>query len=197
MGGDIGCDPWAASASVPADDAHAAGNEFWVRLPIVLPPEGVRASPAAAPIPARRFLPRTRVLLVEDILANQLVTATLLRREGHMVDIAGNGEAALHAVAMRPYDMVFMDIFMPGMSGLEVARRIRAMPPAAGTVPILALTANVSSDDQAMCREAGMNGLLAKPVALPELLDALASRVWANSAVAYPATCWAAWSRSA
>ncbi|HEY1931173.1 MAG TPA: PAS-domain containing protein [Acetobacteraceae bacterium] len=178
MGGDIGCDPWAASSTAPADDAHAAGNEFWVRLPIVLPPEGVRASPAAAPIPARRFLPRTRVLLVEDILANQLVTATLLRREGHMVDIAGNGEAALHAVAMRPYDMVFMDIFMPGMSGLEVARRIRAMPPPAGTVPILALTANVSSDDQAMCREAGMNGLLAKPVALPELLDALAGRVW-------------------
>ena len=178
MGGDIGCDPWAASASGPLDDAHAAGNEFWVRLPIVLPPEGVRPSPAASTVPARRFLPRTRILLVEDILANQIVTATLLRREGHMVDIAGNGETALHAVASRPYDLVFMDIFMPGMSGLEVARRIRALPPPAGTVPIIALTANVSTDDQAMCREAGMNGLLAKPVALPELLSALASRAW-------------------
>ena len=91
MGGEIGCDPWMA------EDGHA-GNEFWVRLPIAPLPDG-RGEPSGADVPIRRILPRTRILLVEDILANQLVTATLLRREGHLVDIAGNGEEALQAVA--------------------------------------------------------------------------------------------------
>ncbi len=178
MGGDIGCDPWGAARSSAAGEGRAAGNEFWVRLPIVLPPEGARPLPVLPPPPAKRVLPRTRILLVEDILANQLVTATLLRREGHMVDVAGDGEAASLAVVVRAYDLVFMDIFMPGTNGLDVARRIRALPPPAGSVPIIALTANASADDERMCREAGMNGVLDKPVALPELLDALAMHVW-------------------
>ena len=95
-----------------------------------------------------------------------------------MVDVAGDGEAASRAVASRPYDLVFMDIFMPGTNGLEVARRIRALSPPAGSVPIIALTANVSADDERMYREAGMNGVLDKPVAMSELLGALATRVW-------------------
>jgi signal transduction histidine kinase/HPt (histidine-containing phosphotransfer) domain-containing protein/ActR/RegA family two-component response regulator len=178
MGGDIGCDPWAEPLSSAADELHASGNEFWMRLPIVLPPERVRRSADSTPLPARRILPRTRILLVEDILANQFLTATLLRREGHMVDTSSDGAAASRAVGTRPYDIVLMDIFMPDMSGLDVARRIRALPPPAGTVPIVALTANVSVDDQRMCREAGMNGVLDKPVSLPELLGALAAHVW-------------------
>jgi signal transduction histidine kinase/DNA-binding NarL/FixJ family response regulator len=170
MGGQIGCEPWIA------EDGHA-GNEFWVRLPIAPLPD-LRQTPLGTEAPVRRVLPRSRVLLVEDILANQLVTATLLRREGHLVDIAVNGAEALQTVARRPYDLVLMDIFMPGMSGFDVARRIRAMPGPAGTVPIVALTANVSPDDQALCREAGMNRLLPKPVALSDLVQALAELAW-------------------
>ncbi len=169
MGGDIGCDPWLA------EDGRA-GNEFWVRLPIAPRPDDARA--AGSDLAVRRVLPRTRILLVEDILANQLVTATLLRREGHLVDIAANGDEALQAVSHRPYDLVFMDIFMPGMSGFEVARRIREMPAPAGSMPIVALTANVSPDDQAQCRDSGMNRLLGKPVALAELTEALAELAW-------------------
>ena len=169
MGGQIGCEPWTA------EDGQA-GNEFRVRLPIAPLPD-IR-QPASAAFPARRILPRTRILLVEDILANQLVTATLLRREGHLVDIATNGAEALQAVAQLPYDLVFMDIFMPGMSGFDVARRIRSMPSPAGSMPIVALTANVSPDDRALCREAGMNQLLGKPVALPELVQALGELAW-------------------
>jgi len=157
---------------------HAAGNEFWVRLPIVLPPEGIGRSLVAPPAAARRILPRTRILLVEDVLASQLVTATLLRREGHMVDTIGDGRAAVRAVATHPYDIVFLDIFLPEMSGMDVARRIRALPPPAGTVPIVALSATVSADDRRLCREVDMNGVLTKPAALSELLDALARHVW-------------------
>jgi len=178
MGGDIGCDPWTDPRSGAGDEVRAAGNEFWVRLPIVLPPEGVGRSPVLPPLAARRILPRTRILLVEDVPANQLVTATLLRGEGHMVDTVGDGTAVSRAVATHPYDIVFMDIFLPDMSGLDAARGIRALPPPVGTVPIVALTANISADDQRMCREAAMNDILNKPVALPELLDALATHVW-------------------
>ena len=124
------------------------------------------------------MLPRTRILLVEDIVANQLVTATLLRREGHMVDIAGNGEAAVQAVASQPYDLVFMDIYMPGMSGLETTQRIRSLGGPAATVPIVALTANVCPEDAAMCAAAGMNGILGKPVALADCWTRLARYVW-------------------
>ena len=160
-----------------AEDGHA-GNEFWVRLPIAPLPDGEARTTAGVEQPARRVLPHARILLVEDILANQLVTATLLRREGHLVDIAANGGDALWATAHQPYDLVFMDIFMPGMSGFEVARRIRAIPGPARNVPIVALTANMSPDDHAMCREAGMNRLLGKPVALPDLVQALADLAW-------------------
>ena len=114
MGGEIGCDPWMA------EDGHA-GNEFWVRLPIAPLPDVQQAQ--GADLPIRRILPRTRILLVEDILANQLVTATLLRREGHLVDIAINGGEALQAVARHS--------LRPGVHGHIHARheRVRRCPP--------------------------------------------------------------------
>lgn len=171
MGGEIGCMPWAAAPEHP-------GNEFWVRLPVAaLPTQPPDAEPPAGP-EAYRVLPRTRILLVDDVVANQLVTATLLRREGHMVDIASTGEAAIQAIRRTPYDLVFMDVFMPGLGGLETTQRIRTMRGPSETVPILALTANVSSEDQTIARQAGMDGLLGKPVALSDLLDAIARHVW-------------------
>jgi signal transduction histidine kinase/DNA-binding NarL/FixJ family response regulator len=174
MGGEVDCEPWMAPDG-------RIGNEFWVRLPLAPVPAGARPAPAAAEELPR--LPRTRILLVEDILANQLITATLLRREGHMVDIAGSGPAALDAVARQPYDAVLMDIYMPGMGGLAVARQIRALPGAAGRVPIIALTANVGADERLECQRAGMNDLLSKPAVLQDLLAALARHVWAGAPV--------------
>jgi CheY-like chemotaxis protein len=135
-------------------------------------------APVRPEVQSRRWLPRTRILLVEDILANQLVTSTLLRREGHLVDIAGNAQEAIAAVASQPYDLIFMDIFMPGMSGFDTARQIRGTAGPAATVPIVALTANVCPEDQALCASAGMNEMLGKPVSLQELLDAIARHVW-------------------
>jgi signal transduction histidine kinase len=170
MGGDIGCAPWMAENA-------QGGNEFWLRVPIVPLPAAQRR-PAAPEPQGRRILPRTRILLVEDVPANQLITTTLLRREGHAVDVASDGAQALAMVARCPYDLVFMDIFMPGMNGFVAARRVRGLPPPAGLVPIVALTASMTPDDQALCREAGMNRLLGKPIALPELVQAIADLAW-------------------
>ena len=123
-------------------------------------------------------MPRTRILLVEDILANQLVTATQLRREGHLVDIASSGPEAISVAASRPYDLVLMDIFMPGMDGLETTQRIRALGGPAAHVPIIALTASVDAEGEAQCLDAGMSGMLGKPVSLSDLLDVIARYVW-------------------
>lgn len=175
MGGDIGCMVWTLGG-------RDAGNEFWLTLPIKPPAAATGARPSRPDARLTRPLPRTRVLLVEDILANQLVTATLLRREGHLVDVANSGPEAMRFVANRPYDLVLMDIFMPGMGGLEATRRIRAMRGPAAKAPIVALTANISSEDHAACLAAGMNGMLGKPVAMAELLNAIARYVWPHRA---------------
>jgi len=172
MGGQIGCAPWMT------EDGRS-GNEFWILLPIE-PLPAVQRRPSAAPGSMRRILPRTHVLLVEDVLANQLVTATLLRREGHLVDVASDGAQALELLSRRPYDLVFMDIFMPGMNGFDVTRELRRLAPPAGTLPVVALTASLTLEDQALGREAGMSRLLGKPVALPELLQAIADLAWSG-----------------
>ena len=171
MGGEIGCRTWVS------EDGHA-GNEFWVRLPQAPLPAGARPRSATPDAPPRLVLPRTRILLVEDIAANQLITALLLRREGHMVDVAGTGEAALRAVGRLPYDLVFTDLHLPGIDGFELARQIRALPGAAGAVPIVALTANTGPDDRLDCERAGIGDLLDKPVALADLVAALGRHVW-------------------
>jgi len=152
------------------------------------PADGAGPMPGAVATDARvaagprtagpRPVPRTRILLADDILANQLVTATLLRREGHTVDVVGSGQAAVQAVQQTPYDLILMDIFMPGMGGQEATRAIRSLPEPAGLTPIVALTANVTEEDSAVFKAAGMNGILAKPVALRELLEALRTHVW-------------------
>ena len=132
----------------------------------------------------RRSPPRTRVLLTESIAANQIVTATLLRREGHHVDIAPSGPAAIQAVQAAPYDLVFMDIVLPGMGGQEATQAIRTLPEPARSTPIIALAANVGPRQETICRTAGMDGLLAKPMSPAELLGALDRHVWSAHASA-------------
>ena len=186
LGGSIGCDSWTA------DNGHQ-GNVFWITLPAsALPPHLAgpdlqAASCLVAPSPGlpvnsipQRPLPRTRILLAEDVLANQLITATLLRRQGHLVDIACSGMAAVEAARRTPYDLIFMDIFMPGMGGQEATQIIRALPEPASLTPIVALTASTSGQDEAAFKASGMDGLLAKPVSLAGLLYVLRKHVWAG-----------------
>ena len=176
MGGQIGLGP-----------SPAGGNEFWLTLPLE------RAAPVAVPsasAPVVVMLPRvrrSRVLLVEDLVPNQIVTATMLRRDGHQVTIAASGAEALRLVQSQPYDLVFMDLSMPGMSGYEAARRIRALPAPACNLAIVALTANTAPEDRARCIAAGMNDLLGKPVHSSELAKALARTVWPLASAPRPA----------
>ena len=120
------------------------------------------------------------ILVAEDNEINALLARALLTRLGHRPAVAVNGEAALKSwaaarAAGMPYDLVLMDVQMPGMDGLEAARRIRAVEAAAGGRPvrILALTANAQSEDRAACLAAGMDGLLVKPLDRERLREAL------------------------
>lgn len=119
-----------------------------------------------------------RVLLVEDNDLNAEIAQFTLGRAGAIVTHAKDGESAVETFAASTpyeYDVILMDIMMPGIDGLEATRQIRALDREdATTMPIIAVSANAFADDRRLSREAGMNAHLSKPVSSQELVEALA-----------------------
>jgi CheY-like chemotaxis protein len=124
-----------------------------------------------------------RILLVEDNAINRQVATELLTQAGLVVDVAVHGEHALKRLEEESFDMVLMDVQMPGLDGIEATRRIR-MGLAAVRPRIVAVTANVFESDRCRYLEAGMDGHLTKPFSLSELAAALASAFDAKAASA-------------
>ncbi len=154
---------FAPAASAPeATGERAAGTAPGSTRPESGEPEPVRAgtNPESNPESSGGF----KTLLVEDNAINQVVAQTILERCGHRVDVVGDGRAAVDAVSRACYDLVFMDIQMPVMNGLQATRAIRALSGPVGQVCIVALTANAFSQDRDACIAAGMNAYLSKPV---------------------------------
>jgi CheY-like chemotaxis protein len=123
-----------------------------------------------------------RVLLVEDNPINALLARALLQREGCSVDHAAGGEQAIAALTVGRYDLVLMDMRMPGLSGLEATSRLRAK---GDMTPVVALTANAFEEDRHACLAAGMNDFLVKPLspdALRAVLTRLARGGWTGTA---------------
>ena len=116
-----------------------------------------------------------RILLVEDNPINALLARALLAREGCSIDHASRGDEAIAAVKVGSYDLILMDMRMPGLSGEETARELRKL---GVTTPIVALTANAFEDDRHACLAAGMNDFLVKPMS-PDALRAMLIR-WAG-----------------
>ena len=109
-----------------------------------------------------------QILLAEDNAINALLTRTLLEAEGAIVDTVEDGALALEAVGKKKYDLIFMDMRMPNMDGLESTRKIRAF---GFDRPIIALTANAFDDDRNACFDSGMNDFMTKPVSAEELSE--------------------------
>ena len=112
-----------------------------------------------------------RILLAEDNAINALLTRTLLEAEGHSVETVEDGVLAVEAMKTSRFDLIFMDMRMPNMDGLEATRKIRALPNVPANLPIIALTANAFDDDRNACFDSGMNDFMTKPVSAEELSD--------------------------
>ncbi|HEX4157525.1 MAG TPA: ATP-binding protein [Rhizomicrobium sp.] len=118
------------------------------------------------------------ILLAEDNPVNALLTRELLQRRGYRVTQVISGEDAIAALAQSHYDILFTDIHMPGMDGIEAARRIRSAEASGGRTPtpIVALTADVLDAGRQACQDAGMDGFLSKPIS-PADLDGMIARL--------------------
>jgi signal transduction histidine kinase/ligand-binding sensor domain-containing protein/CheY-like chemotaxis protein/HPt (histidine-containing phosphotransfer) domain-containing protein len=141
----------------------------------------IRCRPAAlAPVPAEdlavaRLAERLpfRILLAEDNAVNQKVEQLMLERMGYRADVASDGLEVLEALRRQSYDLILMDLQMPRMDGLETTRRLRAELPPERQPRIIAVTANVLTEQRAVCLAAGMDDFVAKPVGFADLRAAL------------------------
>ncbi len=134
--------------------------------------EAASAEPAAHHPPPAAGRP-LRILVAEDNHTNQAVIRAMLAKLDHEVDIVGNGLAAVEAVQDRAYDLVLMDVMMPELDGVGATRRIRALGGRAGSLPVIALTADVSPENHVTYRAAGIQSVLTKPITLRALAAAL------------------------
>lgn len=139
-------------------------------------PERQMEAPELDAEPVGVALAGRTVLVVDDQALNRTIARALLGELGVNVIEAEHGQHALDLLQAGPLpDAVLMDVNMPGLSGIETTQRLRALPGEVGRVPVLALTANDSANVQAAAREAGMQGLLAKPIDATALQRALAA----------------------
>jgi PAS domain S-box-containing protein len=114
-----------------------------------------------------------RILLAEDNITNQQVALGILKKLGLRADTVASGKEALKALKTLPYDLVFMDVQMPEMDGLEATRRIRKSESRNLEIPIIAMTAHAMQGDRERCLQAGMNDYVTKPVSPQALAEAL------------------------
>ncbi|WPP46828.1 PAS domain-containing hybrid sensor histidine kinase/response regulator [Pseudomonas sp. AN-1] len=144
------------------------GSTFRITLPL----PAAQALPRQA-VPSLPHLPPLHILVVDDVEQNVELLALGLGRLGHRIGTARDGAQALAALAGGRFDLVLMDVQMPGVDGLAASRQWRAHEQAHGLprTPLIALTASVLESDRLAAREAGMDGFAAKPVELERLLD--------------------------
>jgi CheY-like chemotaxis protein len=162
--------------TIQADLPAALPAKLPDQTPEIRPETGAlpEAAPPAEP-PADDFTGR-RILLAEDVDINREIVVTILEPTGLVIEEAENGKIAYDKFSANPegYDLIFMDIHMPGMDGYEATSLIRALDhPRAKTVPIIAMTANVFKEDVEKCLAIGMNSHVGKPIDFNEVMDLL------------------------
>jgi CheY-like chemotaxis protein/nitrogen-specific signal transduction histidine kinase len=163
MGGDL---------TVVSAPGRGSSFRFNAVLPIAPADTAEDARVRQTAMPARRL----NILCAEDNPYGRVILNTILTELGHRADFVGSGEEAVAAVS-RGFDVVLMDVTLPGIDGLEATRRIRALGAAAAGTPIIGVTGRTGAGDAAAARGAGMNFFLRKPLSPSALSAAIAAVV--------------------
>jgi len=161
MGGDL---------TVTSTPGRGAAFRLAIVLPIAAADTAGGTQAHQIKTPARRLA----VLCAEDNPYGRVILNTILTELGHRADFVASGEEAVDAVK-RGYDVVLMDVTLPGIDGLEATRRIRALPGAAGRTPIVGISGRSENGDEDAARAAGMDSYLRKPISPSTLSEAIAA----------------------
>ncbi len=153
------------------------GSTFWFEIAA---PDA--AAPASGVEAAEGLLDGLRVLVVEDNATNRMIVTKMLEGLGASVDTAEDGERGVEAALIGGFDLILMDIQMPGIDGMEATHQIRTSGTSAATTPIVALTANVLTHQRSSYLDAGMDGVVGKPVSPGALLAEIARVAAADGA---------------
>jgi CheY-like chemotaxis protein len=157
------------SGEVGFESEEGFGSTFWFEIAAEAAQATSQASDVLDPV-----LDGVRVLVVEDNATNRMIATKLLESLGAEVSTAADGYLGVEAAAKGGFHLILMDVQMPGIDGLEAARRIRALGGEAAQTPIVALTANVLSHQRRAYLDAGMDGVVGKPISPGVLLREIA-----------------------
>ena len=156
--------------TIMLDSTPGQGSAFWFE--IKLPSVEVISAPAALPLPVSLPVRQRRLLVVDDNLVNQTLLSRMVVRLGHEVDLANDGPTAVALAAVTPFDLILMDINLPGIDGLEATRQIR-IAGASKTAAIVGITAQILAQHRSGMEPAGMDRLISKPITLNQLAQCL------------------------
>lgn len=155
----------------------ARGSKFFFTLhaPVTPPTETIPSPPPSPPpLPAAPIRRSTRILVADDQPDNRLLIETYLNEHGYFPDVVESGHSAVEAAVNGGYDVILMDLLMPGFDGYAATQAIRRHCTGGRQPRIFALTANVMPENRERCRQVGMDGVLTKPINVKHLLDLLA-----------------------
>ncbi|MGV8944314.1 ATP-binding protein [Thermomonas sp.] len=189
----------AMGGSIGFESSEESGSRFWVELPFDVPTDAIGQADVSHAIavsheptgpnvetgnviafanPFLRHRARARsmrILIADDHAANRLVLESLLQKAGHRVVAAKDGEVALDVLAEGGFDLALVDLHMPGLSGIDLLRLLRAMESGGmRRTPMIVLSADVTPESVQACRNAGAHSFIAKPFTVSHLLDTIA-----------------------
>jgi CheY-like chemotaxis protein len=165
------------SATIECHSEPGKGSQFWFELNLPYSAQKTKSIDSGTEVKVekeKKDIKSLRILVAEDNEDNQLLMRVFFKKLGLKFKLAENGLEALQEVTEKTYDLIFMDVHMPEMDGLEATRRIRSVEKSRRThQTILALTALSTPDDIERCMESGMDGHISKPIQLQGLSEIL------------------------